>query len=352
MSVLSYLSRALNLQKASINKDELTGCCPLAPWEHEGGTDNNPSFKIKELNGTLVYGCMSCGHKGRIDDLIVRQLFKRTKDRNYLKIFHSLIHEYEISTDNAQTLEKHKDIYLNKAVYEDILPDVTEYKAAMDYCIGQRFLTEETCDRLGLKYHPEFRRIVFSIYDYYGRLLGHTGRATDPEAVPKIWTTVNSTIKRNHLGIHKLKLDKPTILVEGLFIYAMFHQFGLDKDYNILCTMGVSITSAQVQQLISISTPLILFLDNDEAGRNAMYGKTGSPKKSLKDLCTFMPVYSVEYPEGISDPDDLTREQVYSMLANKTLINVGKKARAKKGVKNGKSKKSILKRNRKKETGK
>lgn len=345
MSVLEYLSKALELNKAVINKDELSGCCPLAPWEHAGGVDNNPSFKVKELNGTLVYGCMSCGHKGRIDGLLFGQLYKRTRDRKYLKILHSLLHEYEVETKGVGKPQKHKDIYLNKAVYEDILPDVTEYKLAMDYCIGKRGLTEETCDRLGLKYHPEFKRIVFPIYDYEGRLLGHTARATEKDTIPKIWTTVNSTIKRNHLGIHKLKLDRPTILVEGLFIYAMFHQFGLDKDYNILCTMGVSVTTAQIQQLIAVSTPLILFLDNDEAGRNAMYGKTGSPKKSLKDLCTFMPVYSVEYPEGITDPDDLTKEQVYSMLENRTLINTGKKPRAKKGANNAKSKKSILKRN-------
>ncbi len=324
----SAIAKALKLENATVSEVGVKASCPLAPWTHSNGTDSRPSFSINAHKGSYWYGCRACNHSGAITDLL-GDLYLHTKDLNYVKLIPKVA-ELEAS-DNLEALPEEKIIELDEELY-DILPPVTDYKIATDYCIS-RGISPETCDRINLTYHPEWKRIIFKIRNYKGKLLGHTGRYILPDdptsRIPKILTTALSGTKKTLLGIHKVVSNKPIILVEGLFMYARLHEFGLDDKFNILATMGTGVTKIQRQLLISLSLPVYLLLDNDDSGNRAMFVGTNK-LPPLKDLCEHMLVYKLTYPEGIKDPDDLTKDQVCVMIDNaQVIVNKPKRSRIK-----------------------
>ena len=316
----SAIAKALELTNAVATEVGVKASCPLAPWTHGSGTDSRPSFSINAHKGKYWYGCRACNHTGSIDDLLV-ELHGYTKDLKYVRLMPKMA-KLEAS-DELEILPEAKIIELTEELY-DIIPPVTDYKVSMDYCAA-RGISPETCDRLNLGYHPEKKRIVFNIYNYRGKLLGHTGRfifkitGEYKDKVPKILTTALSGVKKTLLGIHKVDNSKPVILVEGLFMYARLHEFGLDEKYNILATMGTGVTKIQRELLISLSLPTYMMLDNDDSGNKAMFLGTNK-LPPLKDMCEHMVVYKVTYPEGIKDPDDLIKDQIYAMIDSAEVI--------------------------------
>jgi len=317
MAKVEDLIPLLNLENASAAKGDLKASCPLAKWTHKNGTDSKPSFGINYKNGVYMYGCRACGHSGLLPDLFT-ELYVRTKNFDYLSNMEFL--EKLEGAFGDYVYEAINDWYLNEEYHRDILPPVTDYKVALDYCLT-RGISAKTCDRLKLTYHPEMKRVVFTIYSYSGKLLGHTGRSINPKADLKILTTANPTIKRTLLGIHKLDRNKPILVVEGLFMYAKLHEYNLDDKYNILATMGTGVSSHQRELLVSFGLPVYLMLDNDESGRNATYvGTKKTP--ALKELALYVPVLILQYPQGIEDPDLLTEAQICDMIRNAELVQI------------------------------
>lgn len=317
MAKVEDLITLLNLENASATNGDLKASCPLAKWTHKNGTDSRPSFTINFKNGVYMYGCRACGCSGLLPDLFT-ELFIRTKDFNYLVKIEEL--EKLEGAFGEYKYEAVNDWYLNEDYYKDVLPPVTDYKIALDYCTN-RGISAQTCDRLKLTYHPEMKRVIFTIYSYSGRLIGHTGRSINPEANLKILTTANPTIKRTLLGIHKLDTSKPILVVEGLFMYAKLHEYNLDSKYNILATMGTGVSSHQRELLVSFGLPVYLMLDNDESGRNATYVGTKTTP-ALKELALYVPVLILQYPKGIEDPDLLTETQICDMIKNAELVKI------------------------------
>lgn len=111
------------------------------------------------------------------------------------------------------------------------------------------------------------------------------------------------------LNLFELPEDKSVILVEGSLDAPWMYQLGFN---NTLSILGSKITKEQIEILNNLGVrDVILMLDNDYAGEKG----TERAYNLLKDdfLC-----YKVKYPCNKNDPQELTREEVVSMLRNKT----------------------------------
>jgi DNA primase len=325
---LNTLAKILKLEQTTITEDEIHCCCPLAPWTHEKGTDSSPSFSFKRMpNKAVIYNCFSCKSSGTVEGLLPI-LYEKTHNLDYMRAMLDI--ESHIEVEYKDETSYSKDLILRKDIYEYIFEDVRDYIEARNY-VESRGISLDTCDRLNIKYDPEEKRIVFLIYDYENNLVGYVGRAIDPNNKLKARNKTAMPVKYIYLGMHKLSLSKPTILVEGLFMYLKLHEFGLDIDYNILANLGSTVSAQKIEFLKGLGLPLYLFFDNDKPGIKGAYGvseieaiPTGllsnTNTSAAAKLSKHILVYRVIYPEDIIDPDDLSKQQIKNMLKSAELV--------------------------------
>lgn len=118
------------------------------------------------------------------------------------------------------------------------------------------------------------RRIMFPLADRRGRILGFGGRALGPDQKPKYINSSDGVVYRKgrHLfaAHHARKQAARTgevILCEGYTDVIALHQSGLT---NAVGLMGTALTPEQIAALGKLAPSVILALDADRAGREAM----------------------------------------------------------------------------------
>jgi len=127
-------------------------------------------------------------------------------------------------------------------------------------------------------YWDRFRqRIMFPIYNSFGKTVGFTGRIFETgEVDPKMAKYINSPetaiFNKSRLlyGLHKTKNEirkqDITLLVEGQMDVLMAYQDGVR---NVVASSGTALTNDQLKTLRRISSQLVLSFDSDEAGQLA-----------------------------------------------------------------------------------
>jgi len=159
------------------------------------------------------------------------------------------------------------------------------------------------------------KRIVFSIRDIQGNLVGISGRSIYPDDQPKYRFYI-SEIKefvpnyefhphRHLYHGHHVKRGKPVIVVEGFKACLWLVQNGWE---NTVAIMGASMSHEQALLLGSLSSDFIIFLDNDDAGRRGT-------KKIYYQLLDFGRVSIVIGPKR--QPDDYTKEEIEKLLSQR-----------------------------------
>lgn len=130
-------------------------------------------------------------------------------------------------------------------------------------------------------------------------------------------------IKGNNLYGYPIALDSIrknnfVYLVEGYFDVIAMHQSGIT---NTVGSMGTALTSNQIQLLSKATKNIVLFLDNDFAGTNAML-------KSLKELYSAGLSVAVCRIPGDKDPADLCKkydfefDKINSMIKSNTIQGI------------------------------
>jgi len=174
--------------------------------------------------------------------------------------------------------------------------------------------SEETLITAGLLYQDEqgrssdrFRgKLMIPIRDIKGRVTGFGARVLD-DAEPKYKNSPQSPTfdKSGTLyGIDRAaaairKLDQ-AIIMEGYMDVIMAHQCGVN---NAIASMGTAITETQVNILKKLSRNLILSLDADAAGEEAMLRTVGYENVLNAEMRVIL------LPEG-RDPDEVIREDI------------------------------------------
>jgi DNA primase len=155
-------------------------------------------------------------------------------------------------------------------------------------------------------HYDRFRnRITFPIRDQRGRVLGFGARALSPDSQPKYMNSPEGELyRKSHTlyGIDKARgpiaKARRAIVVEGYTDVLALHQAGVEETVAI---MGTAITPEQITMLAGLTESVVLALDADRAGADAMIrAQKVAGGKSLELQVAAM-------PEG-EDPADMLKD--------------------------------------------
>src|SRR5215208_5962794 len=159
--------------------------------------------------------------------------------------------------------------------------------------------------RQGGRYDRFRTRVTFPIRDQRGRVLGFGARALMPDAKPKYLNSPEGVLyRKSHTlyGIDRARgpiaKARRAIVVEGYTDVLALHQAGVEESVAI---MGTAITPEQITMLAGLTESVVLALDADRAGADAMIrAQKVAGGKSLELRVAAM-------PEG-EDPADMLKE--------------------------------------------
>jgi DNA primase len=160
--------------------------------------------------------------------------------------------------------------------------------------------------------YDRFRsRIMFPLADVRGRVLGFGARAMSDEQKPKYLNTSDNDVY--HKGLHLYGSDLArahatrageVILCEGYTDVIALHQAGMR---NAVGLMGTALTAEQVGELARMSQTVLLALDADSAGQEAMLRASSIAAKRKLELRV------VPIPVGKDPAELIAREGAEAM---------------------------------------
>jgi DNA primase len=307
VDMIAVVSERTELRRAGAT--EYVGRCPF----HD---ERTPSFAVNPIE--KVYYCFGCQASGDVFTFVME-----TEGLDFAGALESLANRFgvELQTEQedpraAQTRQRRERLHslLGRAAgyYARYLWEAREAQPARDY-LQTRGLLEETLRRFQVGYAPSawdrmltasrrvgysdeelltvglaqrsqnrpgqvydrFReRIMFPATDARGNVVGFGARAMRENQRPKYLNTADGELyhKRGVLfGLDRARAAASkagsVILVEGYTDVLALHQAGLENAVGI---MGTALTEEQIAELEKYARVLVLCLDADTAGQEAM----------------------------------------------------------------------------------
>jgi DNA primase len=148
------------------------------------------------------------------------------------------------------------------------------------------------------------QRIMFTIHDERGELVGFGGRVIDDRQQPKYLNSPQTALYdkgRTLFNLHRARKAiaeaRHAVLMEGYFDAISAWQTGV---HNVVTTSGTALTEHQVRLLKRETQELVLAFDRDDAGRTAT-------QRAIELASRFgMRIKVIRVPQG-KDPDDFLR---------------------------------------------
>ncbi|MBV9000359.1 MAG: DNA primase, partial [Solirubrobacterales bacterium] len=334
--------------------NEYVGRCPF----HD---ERTPSFGVNPVE--KVYHCFGCQASGDVFTFVMETegldfsgALQALADRFGVEL--QTEHEDPQAAERRQRRERlHSLLGRAAAYYARYLWEAREAQPARDYLqsrgLGEEILREfrvgyapSAWDRMltasrragfsdqdlltvGLaqrsrtyqgRIYDRFReRIMFPSTDARGNILGFGARAMRENQQPKYLNTAEGEIyqKRSVLfGIDRARAAAAradrAILVEGYTDVLALHQAGLHEAVGI---MGTALTEEQIAELQRIAGVLVLCLDADTAGQEAMLRAAELTEKRRLELRV------VPLPEG-TDPAELIERAGADALRERVAASV------------------------------
>jgi DNA primase len=286
VSIVQLLERygALESLAKGGNGDRLSGACPI-----HGGT-NKTHFRVSvSKNCWNCFGQCQCG--GNIIDFVSKKEDVSFRDAALL-IQEWFLEETELAPTNrcsqveATTVKEEPprrspDPFTkeNAVTDEEIREnpalsfELSKLDPAHPY-LKERGLTEETIATFGLGYCAKGvlrGQIAIPIHNRDGELVGYAGRfpGTPEKGQGKYRLPKGFRKSLEVFNLHRAaqsEQDAPLVIVEGFFDCFALYQEGYER---VVALMGSSLSDAQEEAIIEIAIDghVIVFLDNDEAGR-------------------------------------------------------------------------------------
>ena len=166
---------------------------------------------------------------------------------------------------------------------------------------GLLVLTEEN------KTHDRFRnKLLFPIQESRGRVTGFGARVLD-DSLPKYVNSPQTplfdksgTLYGINVASSAIRQQNLAIIVEGYMDVITAHQYGIN---NVVASMGTAITDKQITLLKKLSRNILLVLDPDAAGEEAMLRCIQYEDKfDIEMKFVILP--------GGKDPDDIIKEDI------------------------------------------
>jgi len=312
------------------------GLCPF----HD---ERTPSFGIDPVQ--KVYHCFGCQASGDLFTFV-----QETEGVDFKGALELLAERYRVELEREeedpgearrrQRMERLRELLdRTSAYYERYLWESKEAERAREYLAG-RGLGEEILKEFRVGYAPSawdrvllasrrngfsveelyatglaqrskqngqpydrFRsRIMFPLADIRGRVLGFGARAMGEQQRPKYLNTSDNDLYHKGRHLYGGDLARPhaaragqVILCEGYTDTIALHQAGMR---NAVGLMGTALTGEQVGELARMAPTVLLALDADAAGQEAMLRASRLARKRNTKLLV------VPLPEG-RDPADL-----------------------------------------------
>ncbi len=283
------------------------GTCPF----HD---ERTPSFSVNAAD--KVFHCFGCGEGGDLfkfveltDGLPFRESLEQLADRYGVTL--ELADEDPQAAERRQRRERLLELLERTATWYVRQLWETEEAAGPRAYLAERGLDEQTLREFRVGYAPSAwdavyvasrragftdadlydaglvrrnqkggnydffrRRVQFPLCDARGRVLGFGGRAVGADQKPKYVNSTDNVVY--HKGRHLFGSDlarsaaakaSQVVLCEGYTDVIALHQAGLR---NTVGLMGTALTEDQVGELARLAPVVLLALDADSAGQEAM----------------------------------------------------------------------------------
>ena len=304
VDIVEVISAHTDLRRSG---QRMTGLCPF----HD---ERTPSFSVDA--GAKLYHCFGCGVGGDVIKFV-----EEKEGLAFADAVESLADRYGVEVEREREdprLEQQRKrrtrlaelLDRTASFYSAYLWDSDEARKARDY-LRERGLGEEVLKGFGVGFAPNkwdtvvlrgqsagfamdelvaaglvkkgnrggyldhFRaRIMFPIRDARGRMQGLGGRATRQEQRAKYVNSPEGELYRKSRTLYGIEKARPAIakrrravVVEGYTDVLAAHQAGVEETVAV---MGTAITPEQVKLLAAHTEEIVLALDADRAGREAM----------------------------------------------------------------------------------
>jgi DNA primase len=294
--MVAEVNRYTDLKRAGV---QMMGLCPF----HD---ERSPSFSVDPQN--KLYNCFGCGEKGDIFNFVMEK-----EALTFAEAVEALADRYGVELQREQEDPRAEARRQARQRLQQLLERASAYYAkylweskeagkARDYLAG-RGLAEGTLRNFGVGFAPSAwdkmlvagQRAGFTVpemhsvglvqrsrqgqeYDRFrdarGRVLGFGGRATREDQKPKYVNTAETDFFHKSEILYGLDLARASmakenraLVVEGYTDVLALHQAGLQGAVGV---MGTAITPDQVKTLSGVVDEVVLALDADEAGQEAM----------------------------------------------------------------------------------
>jgi DNA primase len=303
-SMVEVVSQYTDLKQAG---GQMMGLCPF----HE---ERSPSFSVEPHD--KLYHCFGCGVAGDIFGFVMEK-----EGLGFSEAVETLADRYGVELQRDQEDPRAEErrrrrqrlqqlLERASAYYSNYLWESQEAGKAREY-LAARGLSEETLKNFGVGFAPSawdkilvagqragftvpemhsvglvqkserggeydrFRaRIMFPIRDPRGRTLGFGGRATRDDQKPKYVNTAETDFFHKSEILYGLDRARAAmakanraVVVEGYTDVLALHQAGMEGAVGV---MGTAITPEQVATLSGTVDEVVLAMDADEAGEEAM----------------------------------------------------------------------------------
>ena len=299
--IVDLISEHVSLKKKG---REMVGLCPF----HD---DHRPSMNVNPAK--QIFKCFSCGAGGGIftfvqmrENLTFPQAIRRLADRAGIKLKESKTRQSQPQADQANPNDLARVNAWAAKYFQQNLQDKIKGKYAREYLAERKISTESIKQwQLGLaitqndmlraakaKNIPTkllqnagllvtqngsladkfVNRLMFTIADVTGRVIGFGGRTLDDTGAKYINSPATALFDKSN-SLYGLDHAHRNIASSGIAIVAegytdtiMAHQFGIN---NVVAALGTSFTTGQARILRRYAKKVVLIFDSDTAGIEA-----------------------------------------------------------------------------------
>ena len=272
------------------------GVCPF----HD---DTNPSMSVSREK--QIYTCFSCHATGNVFTFLMnyehmeyKEVLKylgdrvgidtgnisiRKKSTKYDKWYDAYqfslkYYQNNLNSNAGKTAKKYLE---NRQINEEIIKefeiglslekrdDLTKLLVSKDYDLV-------ALNRMGLSSdnHDIYNdRIMFPLYDVYGKVVGFSGRIYKDNNQNKYLNTKETEIFKKgenlyhyHIAKEECRIKKYVLVMEGFMDVIRASTIGIK---NTVALMGTALTKEQISLIKRLSNNILLCLDGDEAGQHA-----------------------------------------------------------------------------------
>ena len=181
-----------------------------------------------------------------------------------------------------------------------------ENPGELQYLLNRGF-TIETLRHFEIGYSRKKQRITIPVRDENGKLVGISGRALHDWQSNKYRENDGFKKGKYLFNLNNAKRYGEVIVVEGPLDAMMVHQAGYP---GVVATLGSSFSEPKVKLLQNHAASIIIFTDNDEAGR-----KLG---REVDIACRNKTVHWAKYLTEKKDPGEMDAQEIMEALDNKT----------------------------------